>query len=138
VWVKLARCCTPVPGDDIIGFVTRGQGVSVHRRDCPNGKALLNQPERLIDVSWRAGRPTSFVVAIQVEALDRTRLLSDVATVLSDNHVNIVSATSSVGRDRVTTLRFTFELADIAHLSGVLAAVKKVENVYDAYRVVPR
>jgi GTP diphosphokinase / guanosine-3',5'-bis(diphosphate) 3'-diphosphatase len=138
VWVRLARCCTPVPGDDIIGFVTRGQGVSVHRRDCPNGKALLNQPERLIDVSWRAGRPTSFVVAIQVEALDRTRLLSDVATVLSDNHVNIVSATSSVGRDRVTTLRFTFELADIAHLSGVLAAVKKVENVYDAYRVVPR
>jgi guanosine-3',5'-bis(diphosphate) 3'-pyrophosphohydrolase len=138
VWVRLARCCTPVPGDDIIGFVTRGQGVSVHRRDCPNAKALLSEPERLIDVSWRAGRPTSFVVAIQVEALDRTRLLSDVATVLSDHHVNIVSATSSVGRDRVTTLRFTFELADITHLSGVLAAVKKVENVYDAYRVVPR
>jgi GTP pyrophosphokinase len=138
VWVRLARCCTPVPGDDIIGFVTRGQGVSVHRGDCPNAKALMSEPERLIDVSWRAGRPTSFVVAIQVEALDRTRLLSDVATVLSDHHVNIVSATSSVGRDRVTTLRFTFELADITHLSGVLAAVKKVENVYDAYRVVPR
>jgi GTP diphosphokinase / guanosine-3',5'-bis(diphosphate) 3'-diphosphatase len=138
VWVRLARCCTPVPGDDIIGFVTRGQGVSVHRRDCPNAKGLMHEPERLIDVSWRAGRPTSFVVAIQVEALDRTRLLSDVATVLSDHHVNIVSATSSVGRDRITNLRFTFELADITHLSGVLAAVKKVENVYDAYRVVPR
>jgi GTP diphosphokinase / guanosine-3',5'-bis(diphosphate) 3'-diphosphatase len=138
VWVRLARCCTPVPGDDILGFVTRGQGVSVHRRDCSNAKALTGQPERLIDVSWRSGRPTSFVVAIQVEALDRTRLLSDVATVLSDHHVNIVSATSSVGRDRITNLRFTFELADIAHLSGVLAAVKKVENVYDAYRVVPR
>jgi guanosine-3',5'-bis(diphosphate) 3'-pyrophosphohydrolase len=138
VWVRLARCCTPVPGDDIMGFVTRGQGVSVHRRDCPNAKGLMNEPERLIDVSWRAGRPTSFVVAIQVEALDRTRLLSDVATVLSDHHVNIVSATSSVGRDRITNLRFTFELADITHLSGVLAAVKKVENVYDAYRVVPR
>jgi GTP pyrophosphokinase len=138
VWVRLARCCTPVPGDDIIGFVTRGQGVSVHRRDCPNAASLLREPERLIDVSWRAGRPTSFVVAIQVEALDRTRLLSDVATVLSDHHVNIVSATSSVDRDRITTLRFTFELADITHLSGVLSAVKKVENVYDAYRVVPR
>jgi GTP diphosphokinase / guanosine-3',5'-bis(diphosphate) 3'-diphosphatase len=138
VWVRLARCCTPVPGDDIMGFVTRGQGVSVHRRDCPNAKALLNEPERLMDVTWRAGRPTSFVVAIQVEALDRTRLLSDVATALSDHHVNIVSATSSVGRDRITNLRFTFELADITHLSGVLAAVKKVENVYDAYRVVPR
>jgi GTP pyrophosphokinase len=137
VWVRLARCCTPVPGDEILGFVTRGQGVSVHRTDCPNARALANQPERLIDVSWRAGKPTSFVVAIQVEALDRTRLLSDVATVLSDNHVNILSATSSTGKDRITRLRFAFELADIAHLSSVLAAVKRVESVYDAYRVVP-
>ncbi len=138
VWVRLARCCTPVPGDDILGFVTRGQGVSVHRTDCPNAKSLVSQPERLIDVSWRAGKPTSFVVAIQVEALDRTRLLSDVATVLSDHHVNILSATSAVGRDRTTMLRFTFELADITHLAEILGAVKKVENVYDAFRVVPR
>jgi GTP pyrophosphokinase len=138
VWVRLARCCTPVPGDEIMGFVTRGQGVSVHRTDCPNAKALEREPERLIDVSWRTGKPTSFVVAVQVEALDRVRLLSDVATVLSDHHVNILSATSSVGRDRTTTLRFTFELADITHLAGILAAVKKVENVYDAFRVVPR
>ncbi len=138
VWVRLARCCTPVPGDDILGFVTRGQGVSVHRTDCPNAKSLISQPERLIDVSWRAGKPTSFVVAVQVEALDRTRLLSDVATVLSDHHVNILSATSAVGRDRTTMLRFTFELADITHLTEILGAVKKVENVYDAFRVVPR
>jgi GTP pyrophosphokinase len=138
VWVRLARCCTPVPGDEILGFVTRGQGVSVHRTDCPNAKALASEPERLMDVSWRPGRSTSFIVAIKVEALDRTRLLSDVATVLSDQHVNIISATSSVGRDRVTTLRFTFELGDIGHLSQILGAVKRVENVYDAYRVVPR
>ncbi len=138
VWVRLARCCTPVPGDEILGFVTRGQGVSVHRTDCPNAKNLAKEPERLIEVSWRTGKPTSFVVSIQVEALDRTRLLSDVATVLSDHHVNIISATSAVGRDRITTLRFTFELADIAHLSQILGAVKRVENVYDAYRVVPR
>ena len=138
VWVRLARCCTPVPGDDILGFVTRGQGVSVHRTDCPNAKSLISQPERLIDVTWRAGKPTSFVVAVQVEALDRTRLLSDVATVLSDHHVNILSATSAVGRDRTTMLRFTFELADITHLAEILGAVKKVENVYDAFRVVPR
>jgi GTP pyrophosphokinase len=138
VWVRLARCCTPVPGDEIMGFVSRGQGVSVHRADCPNAKALSREPERLIDVAWAEGKPTSFVVAIQVEALDRTRLLSDVATVLSDHHVNIMSATSSVGRDRITMLRFTFELADIAHLSGLLSAVKKVESVYDAYRVIPR
>jgi guanosine-3',5'-bis(diphosphate) 3'-pyrophosphohydrolase len=138
VWVRLARCCTPVPGDEIMGFVSRGQGISVHRADCPNAKALSREPERLIDVSWAEGKPTSFVVAIQVEALDRTRLLSDVATVLSDHHVNIMSATSSVGRDRITMLRFTFELADIAHLAGLLSAVRKVESVYDAYRVVPR
>jgi GTP pyrophosphokinase len=138
VWVRLARCCTPVPGDDILGFVTRGQGVSVHRTDCPNAKSLISQPERLIDVTWKAGKPTSFVVSVQVEALDRTRLLSDVATVLSDHHVNILSATSAVGRDRTTMLRFTFELADISHLTEILGAVKKVENVYDAFRVVPR
>ncbi len=138
VWVKLARCCTPVPGDEILGFVTRGQGVSVHRIDCPNARALAREPERLIEVSWAEGKPTSFVVTIQVDALDRTRLLSDVATVLSDHHVNILSATSAVGKDRITRLRFTFELGDIAHLSTILAAVRKVENVYDAARVVPR
>jgi GTP pyrophosphokinase len=137
VWVKLGRCCTPVPGDPIVGFVTRGQGVSVHREDCPNVKTLRREPERMIEVSWSEGKSTSFTVAIQVEALDRTRLLSDIATVLSDHHVNILSANSGTGRDRITRLRFTFELADIAHLSSILAAVKRVESVFDAYRVVP-
>ncbi len=137
VWVRLGRCCTPVPGDPIVGFVTRGQGVSVHRTDCPNVKSLEQEPERMIEVTWAEGKPTTFTVAIQVEALDRTRLLSDVATILSDNHVNILSANSATGRDRITRLRFTFEMADIAHLSSVLAAVKRVESVYDAYRVVP-
>ena len=137
VWVRLGRCCTPVPGDEIMGFVTRGQGVSVHRIDCPNVRTLRKEPERLIEVTWAEGKPTSFIVAVMVEALDRTRLLSDVATMLSDNHVNILSATSATGRDRITRLRFTFELADIAHLSSVLSAVKRVEGVFDAYRVVP-
>jgi len=135
VLVRMAKCCTPVPGDGIIGFVTRGQGVSVHRNDCPNVKALRREPERLIEVTWAGGKPTSFVVAIMVEALDRTRLLSDVATVLSDHHVNILSATSTTGKDRITRLRFTFELADITHLSSILAAVKRVESVFDAVRV---
>ena len=137
VWVRLGRCCTPVPGDQIVGFVTRGQGVSVHRADCPNVKTLRREPERMIEVSWAEGKSTSFVVAIQVEALDRTRLLSDIATMLSDQHVNILSANSSTGRDRITRLRFSFELADITHLSSLLASVKRVESVYDAYRVVP-
>src|SRR4029450_1354232 len=137
VWGKLGRCCTAVPGGQTMGFVTRGQGVSVHRTDCPNVKALRREPERLIEVTWAEGKPTSFVVPIQVDALDRPRLLSDVATVLSDSHVNILSATSSTGRDRMSHLRFTFELADITHLSSILGAVKRVESVYDAYRVVP-
>jgi GTP pyrophosphokinase len=137
VWVKLGRCCTPVPGDAIVGFVTRGQGVSVHRGDCPNVKTLRREPERMIDVSWSGGKSTSFVVAVQVEALDRTRLLSDIATVLSDQHVNILSANSSTGRDRITRLRFAFELGDITHRSSILQTVKRIDGVYDAYRVVP-
>ena len=110
----------------------RARACRVHRTDCPNVKALEREPERLIEVTWAEGKPTSFTVAIQVEALDRTRLLSDVATVLSDHHVNILAANSSTGRDRITRLRFTFEMADIAHLSSVLAAVKRVESVFDA------
>ncbi len=137
VWVKLARCCTPVPGDEIMGFVTRGHGVSVHRADCPNAKDLTRQAERLIEVSWRAGAPTSFLVSIQVEALDRRKLLQDVATVLGDQHVNIIAASSKTGKDRIATLRFTFELADITHLSSIMSSVKRVESVFDAYRVVP-
>ena len=137
VWVKLARCCTPVPGDQIVGFVTRGEGVSVHRTDCPNVAELTKQPDRFIDVSWRAGKPTSFLVSIQVEALDRQKLLRDVATVLGDQQVNIITASTNVRTDRVARLRFTFELADIAHLSSILSAVKRVEGVFDAYRVLP-
>jgi GTP pyrophosphokinase len=137
VWVKLARCCTPVPGDEITGFVSRGQGVSVHRSDCPNVRELSKEPDRLIEVSWRAGRATSFAVSIQVEALDRQRLLRDVATILGDQHVNIISASSNTGRDRIATLRFTFELADIAHLSSILGSVRRVDGVFDAFRVMP-
>jgi len=126
-----------VPGDKILGFVTRGQGVSVHRVDCPNARALQTQKDRFIDVQWRAGKPTLFIVSIMVEALDRKKLLSDIATVLSENQVNILSASSSVGKDRVAKFRFTFELADIAHLESVIRAVKKVDAVFDAYREVP-
>jgi GTP pyrophosphokinase len=138
VWVRLSMCCTPVPGDEIVGFISRGQGVSVHRADCPNVRTLRKEPDRLIDVAWRAGVATSFAVAIQVEALDRTKLLRDVATVLGDLHVNILSASTQVGKDRISTLRFTFQLGDITHLSNILAAVKRIEGVFDAYRIVPR
>jgi GTP diphosphokinase / guanosine-3',5'-bis(diphosphate) 3'-diphosphatase len=138
LWVNLARCCTPVPGDDIVGFVTRGRGVSVHRADCPNARALMDaQGDRFIEVTWRGGKGTSFAVAIQVEALDRKKLLGDVATALSEQQINILSASSTVGKDRIAKLQFTFEMADINHLAGVLKTVKKVDSVFDAYRVVP-
>ncbi|MFH8554733.1 RelA/SpoT family protein [Streptomyces celluloflavus] len=135
VWVKLARCCTPVPGDPIIGFVTRGSGVSVHRADCVNVDSLSKQPERILEVEWAPTQSSVFLVAIQVEALDRSRLLSDVTRVLSDQHVNILSAAVQTSRDRVATSRFTFEMGDPKHLGHVLKAVRGVEGVYDVYRV---
>ena len=135
VWVKLARCCTPVPGDDILGFVTRGGGVSVHRTDCTNAGELLDTPERLVDVEWAPSESSVFLVAIQVEALDRHRLLSDVTKVLADEKVNILSASVTTSRDRVAVSRFSFEMGDPKHLGHVLKVVRSVEGVYDVYRV---
>jgi guanosine-3',5'-bis(diphosphate) 3'-pyrophosphohydrolase len=135
VWVKLAKCCTPVPGDEVVGFVTRGRGVSVHRRDCTNAGDILSQPDRLVEVEWAPASGTMFLVNIQVEALDRTRLLSDVTRVLSDAHVNILSATVTTTRDRVAVSRFSFEMADPKHMGHLLNQVRTVEGVYDAYRV---
>jgi guanosine-3',5'-bis(diphosphate) 3'-pyrophosphohydrolase len=135
VLVKLARCCTPVPGDDILGFVTRGDGISVHRRDCTNATQLLSQPERLADVHWAPGSQSTFLVQIMVEALDRARLLSDITMVLSDQHVNILSASLTTNRDRVAKTRFAFEMGDPKHLGAILKAVRQIDGVFDAYRV---
>jgi GTP pyrophosphokinase len=133
--VKLAKCCTPVPPDPILGFVTKGGGVSVHRRDCTNAAELQRQPERLLDVEWAPTARSTFLVNIQVEAIDRARLLSDITMVLSDAHVNILSATLSTTRDRVAKSRFTFEMAEAKHLDTVIRAVRGVPGVFDAYRV---
>ena len=138
VWVKLARCCTPVPGDPIVGFVTRGQGVSVHREDCGNVGGLRSQPDRIVEVDWSPSSASVFLVQIQVEALDRSRLLSDVTRVLSDNHVNILSATVATSRDRVAISKFTFEMGDPKHLGHVMNAVRRVDGVFDAYRLTGR
>lgn len=135
VLIKLARCCTPVPGDSIEGFVTRGAGVSVHRTDCVNLIALRSQPERLVQVRWAPTGKSTFLVAVQVEGLDRPRLLSDITRVISDQHVNILSASLSTGRDRVAKSKFTFEMADPKHLGHVLSAVRTVEGVFDVYRL---
>jgi GTP diphosphokinase / guanosine-3',5'-bis(diphosphate) 3'-diphosphatase len=136
VWVRLSRCCTPVPGDQISGFVTHGHGVSVHRTDCVNLAHLSDtQRERMVEVHWAPTDGSVFLVAIQVEALDRTRLLSDVTRVLSDQHVNILSATVTTSRDRVAVSRFTFEMGDPKHLGHVLRAVRAIDGVYDVARI---
>ncbi|WP_205314952.1 RelA/SpoT family protein [Nonomuraea lactucae] len=135
VWVRLSKCCTPVPGDEIVGFVTRGHGVSVHRADCTNVQQLKSQPDRLVEVSWSPGDDSVFLVAIQVEALDRPRLLSDVTRTLSDQHVNILSASVTTSRDRVAISKFTFEMGDPKHLGHVLKAVRSIQGVFDVYRV---
>jgi guanosine-3',5'-bis(diphosphate) 3'-pyrophosphohydrolase len=135
ILVKLAKCCTPVPGDDILGFVTRGSGVSVHRSDCNNVTELKREPERMLEVEWAPTSKSVFLVQIQVEALDRAGLLSDVTRVLSEHHVNILSATVSTSSDRLAISRFVFEMGDTTHLDRVLNAVRRIEAVYDVYRV---
>jgi guanosine-3',5'-bis(diphosphate) 3'-pyrophosphohydrolase len=135
VWVKLARCCTPVPGDEILGFVTRGGAVSVHRVDCTNSGSLRDQSERLVEVEWHASPSAMFLVSIQVEALDRHRLLSDITNVLADQKVNILSASVTTSRDRVAVSRFAFEMGAPKHLGHLLRVVRNVEGVYDVYRV---
>ena len=136
VLVKLARCCTPVPGDEIMGFVTRGSGISVHREDCVNAGDLHKfQSDRVVKVKWLAGAISTFLVNIQVEALDRSRLLADVTRTLSEQQVNILSAAVSTSKDRTAISKFTFEMADATHLDSVLAAVRQIEGVYDVYRL---
>lgn len=135
ILVKLAKCCTPVPGDAISGFVTRGQGVSVHQTSCHNVQNMLNEPERMIEVEWSPSSKSVFLVQIQIEALDRSGLLSDVTRVLSEHHVNILSATVSTSQDRLALSRFVFEMSDVMHLDRVLNAVRRIDAVYDVYRV---
>ena len=137
VLVRLSRCCTPVPGDEIIGFVTRGRGVSVHRADCANAAGLTSQSSRLIEVEWDGESSGSWVVSVQIEALDRAKLLRDVAQVLADHHVDILSCATHTTADRVATLHFDFELSDPGHLDSILAAVRRVDSIYEVSRVLP-
>jgi guanosine-3',5'-bis(diphosphate) 3'-pyrophosphohydrolase len=136
VLVKLARCCTPVPGDAITGFITRGNGVSIHRTDCVNVADLkFHQGDRIVKVKWDLSAKSVFLVNIQIEALDRARLLSDITRTLSDQQVNILHAAVNTTKDQVAFSRFTFEMADASHLDAVLSAVRRIEGVYDVYRI---
>ena len=139
VWVRLAKCCTPVVPDEIIGFVTRSRGVSIHRADCANAVALGSDGEaaRIMDVEWEEGASTVFTAAIEVRSLDRPQLLRDVAVAVSEQQANIISVNARAGADGASVMRFEMELSDGAQLSSVLHAVRRVGSVYDAYRVLP-
>ncbi len=137
--VRLSRCCTPVPGDEIMGFVTRGRGVSVHRADCANALSLAEGGgERVIEVEWDHERSDAiYIVSVEVKALDRTRLLRDVSAVMADHRVNILSCSTQTGSDRISRMKFDFELADPSHLDSLVSAIRRIDSVYDAYRVLP-
>ncbi len=135
VMVRVAKCCAPVPGDSIEGFVTVGRGVSVHRSDCTNLNALQERADRMIDVSWSADRIGSFSVWIQVEALDRPWLLRDVTEVLSQLDANIHASSSGTDAERVAVLRYEVEFSDPGQLERALAALRHVDGVFEAYRL---
>ncbi len=137
VWVKLAKCCLPVPGDDILGFVTRGDGISVHRTDCTNAQELRRTPERLVSVKWADAAGVPFTVAVQVEGIDRTGLLLEVTRVMSELHMNIITASAQSNKERLFTMRLTFETPDPRHLNNTLAALRRVPGVYEVSRVKP-
>jgi guanosine-3',5'-bis(diphosphate) 3'-pyrophosphohydrolase len=139
IWVRLAKDCSPIPGDEILGFVTRGRGVSVHRADCRNLAAMqeVAEPGRIVEVEWDSEHPGLATVALQVEALDRKGLLRDVSEALTGAQVDIVACNSRTGADRIAVLRFEFEMETSLHLDEVVARVRKVPGVFDVYRILP-
>ena len=139
VLVRLSRCCNPVLGDDIIGFVTRGRGVSVHRRDCPNAADLMKEPERIIDVEWERGSDSTatFRIEAHIEAMDRMNLLRDVITVLAQEGVNVLNSSSAVGHDGIVRMRFLFQVSDVGHVQEILQRIQEVDGVFEARRMFP-
>ena len=139
VLVRLSRCCNPVLGDDIIGFVTRGRGVSVHRRDCPNATNLMREPERIIEVEWERepGTVTTYRIETHIEGLDRMNLLRDVIATLSEEGVNVLNSSSATGRDGIVRMRYLFEVSDVAHVEEILQRILSVDGIFEARRMYP-
>ena len=138
VMIHLARCCSPVPGDAIMGFITQGRGVSVHRDDCSNAVALAHRlGERIIDVEWDGSVGGQYRAVLEVLAFDRSRLLLDVSKVVAEYHLNIISSSSTTSGARIVRMVFDVELVDPTHLSSLLSALKAVDGVFDAFRQIP-
>ncbi len=136
VLVRLAKCCTPVPGDPVVGYISLGRGITVHREDCPNVKALQRQPERFTAVEWEGGASAGFLVQISVDAWDRARLLEDVARTFAEHGANIVSY-GGVVEDGMARNWYTAEVGEVKELRSLLSALRNLDAVFDAYRVTP-
>ena len=136
VLVRMAKCCTPVPGDDIAGYISLGKGITIHRKDCPNVRALRRNPERFTEVDWDGAAATSFRVQIAVDAWDRPRLLEEIARTFAEHGANIVAYGGTV-EDQMAKNWYTAELGDVKALRGLLSALRNIESVFDAYRVTP-
>jgi len=136
IMVRMAKCCKPIPGDDIVGYISLGKGITIHRRDCKNARALMKNPERFMTVAWRGLAGTSFRVDVMIEALDRNHLLEDVARTLSESGVNIVGGSMQTMPDGAVRDRFTLQVGDVRQLDNILANIRSIHTVYDAYRVV--
>ena len=137
--VRLSRCCNPVPGDDIVGFVTRGRGVSVHRRNCPNAASLMDHPERIIDVTWDSepSADTSYKVEIYLEAIDRMNLLRDVVDSLSECGANVLSSSTTSHRDGMGEMRFLFQVSSVSSIDHIVQKLSGIEGVFDVHRMMP-
>jgi GTP diphosphokinase / guanosine-3',5'-bis(diphosphate) 3'-diphosphatase len=136
VAVRLAKCCRPVPGDDIAGYVSLGRGITIHRNDCKNVKALKRAPERFVDVGWEGDNEASYRVEIQIDAYDRTRLLEDLSRTFSEGGINIIGAACTTNPPMVKN-KFVIEVGDTEQLKHCITRLRNVESVFDAYRITP-
>ena len=132
--VRFSKCCNPVPGDEIIGFITRGRGVSIHRKDCENVEDLINQKDRIIDVFWSEQDNSSYKVDIQVLANDRSGLLADILKEISNSKCNIIAVDSKANKDRTAETNITIEVENLNVLNSVVKALRKVDSVYEVNR----
>jgi GTP pyrophosphokinase len=136
VAVRLAKCCRPVPGDDIAGYVSLGRGITIHRADCKNVKALKKAPERFVEVSWAGENEASYRVELQIDAYDRTRLLEDLSRTFSEAGINIIGASCTTNHPMVKN-KFVVEVGDTEQLKQCISRLRNVESVFDAYRITP-
>ena len=132
----MAKCCTPVPGDGILGYISLGRGITIHREDCPNVKALMRNPERFTPVEWDGGTTASFSVKIAVDSFDRPRLLEDVARSFAEHGANILSY-GGVVEDGMARNWYTAEVGDVKELRALMSVLRNLEGVFDAYRMTP-